>query len=85
MAAVYNEDTEMFCGGTLISSKYVVSAAHCVYRNDHQTEFSPADLMTVTETYSHVNTPISTQLRSLWETTTWSSRGRPFSPSTPWL
>ena len=47
MAAVYNEDTEMFCGGTLISSKYVVSAAHCVYRQDHQTEFSPAYLVTV--------------------------------------
>ena len=63
MAAVYNEDTEMFCGGTLISSKYVVSAAHCVYRQDHQTEFSPAYLVTVTESYSQGNTAISTQFR----------------------
>ena len=51
MAAVYNDDSEMSCGGTLISSKYVVSAAHCVYRA--YVRPSPASKITVGKTWSN--------------------------------
>ena len=35
MVALVNSTTGgHFCGGTLVASKYVISAAHCMFRNN---------------------------------------------------
>ena len=56
MVSLYNRDhprdTMMFCVGTLISSKYIVSSAQCVY-DALKLRFSPAKRISVNTTLSH--------------------------------
>ena len=33
VALIYTADDKHFCGGTLVASKYVISAAHCMWLN----------------------------------------------------
>jgi len=48
VAELENEETGIYCEGTLISSKYIVSAAHCIYNaHDKWGGFSPPDALTV--------------------------------------
>ena len=63
MVLLHNEETDMFCAGTLISSKYVVSASHCVY-NAEERRFTQAGEIWVNTTFSHSNRGISPQSRS---------------------
>ena len=63
MVHVDNDETVMHCGGTLISSKYVVSVGHCVYNNEER-RFTPAEYISVNTKFSHFNTGISPQSRS---------------------
>ena len=63
MVHVENYETDMSCVGTLISSKYVVSVAHCVYNNEER-RFIPALEIYVNISFSHFNTGISPQSRS---------------------
>ena len=63
MVHVENFETDMPCVGTLISSKYVVSVAHCVYNNEER-RFTPAEYISVNTKFSHFNTGISPQSRS---------------------
>ena len=37
MVALVNATGFQFCGGTLVASKYVVSAAHCMFADRAQT------------------------------------------------
>ena len=34
MVAVVSSSGGQFCGGTLVASKYVISAAHCMFNQD---------------------------------------------------
>ena len=63
MVHVENHETDMSCVGTLISSKYVVSVAQCVY-NIEERRFTPAGKISVNTKFSHFNTGISPQSRS---------------------
>ena len=63
MVHVENYETDMSCVGTLISSKYVVSVAHCVY-NAKERRFTPAGDIWVNTKFSHFNRGISPQSRS---------------------
>ena len=63
MVHVENFETDMPCVGTLISSKYVVSVAHCVY-NAKERRFTPAGEISVNISFSHFNTGISPLSRS---------------------
>ena len=64
MVSVENfENFGVYCVGTLISSKYVVSVAHCVY-NAKERRFTPVWEISVNISFSHFNRGISTQSRS---------------------
>ena len=67
MVSLYNRDhprdTMMFCVGTLISSKYIVSSAQCVY-DALKLRFSPAERISVNTTLGHFKMGLSPQFRS---------------------
>ena len=41
MAALVNSTGGQFCGGTLVASKYVISAAHCMFMDQEGTQERP--------------------------------------------
>jgi len=56
VAKLQNEDSGMNCEGTLISSKYIVSAAHCTYNSHAKWKgFSPADTLKVILPYGDID------------------------------
>ena len=60
VAKLKNEDSGMNCEGTLISSKYIVSAAHCTYNSHVKWKgFSPPGYLSVRITSSHFNKEIT--------------------------
>ena len=54
MASVINEEPWEACGGTLISSKYILSEARCM-SNRLKKRFTPAIEIGVNTTFSHFN------------------------------
>ena len=38
MAALVGSSGGQFCGGTLVASKYVISAAHCMFLDREETQ-----------------------------------------------
>ena len=41
MVALVDSSGSQFCGGTLVASKYVISAAHCMFMDNALTQARP--------------------------------------------
>ena len=51
MVALVNATGFQFCGGTLVASKYVVSAAHCMFTDQQLTVARPLSELKVWKTF----------------------------------
>ena len=81
MALVYSlvQKVGYVCGGTLIASKFELSAAHCIQKDETEV-LSPASHIIVTNSQSQFDREILTEFRSYWESITWRRRERPRYP-----
>ena len=57
MVALVSSSGFQFCGGTLVASKYVISAAHCMFTDQALTQARPLSELKVWNSILYSNSP----------------------------